>query len=36
MFFTRKSLEMVRPRTPCRGRAEPLPTAENHFLSGIR
>ncbi|MDZ4067505.1 MAG: peptide-methionine (S)-S-oxide reductase, partial [Tabrizicola sp.] len=35
MFFTRKSMEMVTPDKALPGRAEPLPTAEVHFLSGI-
>jgi peptide-methionine (S)-S-oxide reductase len=35
MFFTRKSMEMVSPDKALPGRAEPLPTAEVHFLSGI-
>jgi peptide-methionine (S)-S-oxide reductase len=35
MFFTRKSMEMVTPDMALPGRAEPLPTAEVHFLSGI-
>jgi peptide-methionine (S)-S-oxide reductase len=35
MFFTRKSMEMVTPDMALPGRAEPLPTAETHFLSGI-
>jgi peptide-methionine (S)-S-oxide reductase len=35
MFFTRKSMEMVTPDLALPGRAEPLPTAETHFLSGI-
>jgi peptide-methionine (S)-S-oxide reductase len=35
MFFTRKSMEMVSPDKALPGRAEPLPTAETHFLSGI-
>ena len=35
MFFTRKSMEMVRPEDALPGRSEPLPTAETHFLSGI-
>lgn len=35
MFFTRKSMEMVRPEDALPGRPEPLPTAETHFLSGI-
>jgi peptide-methionine (S)-S-oxide reductase len=35
MFFTRKSMEMVRPEDALPGRAEPLPTAETHFLTGI-
>jgi peptide-methionine (S)-S-oxide reductase len=35
MFFTRKSMEMVTPDMALPGRSEPLPTAEEHFLSGI-
>jgi peptide-methionine (S)-S-oxide reductase len=35
MFFTRKSMEMVTPDKALPGRAEPLPTAEVHFLSGL-
>ena len=35
MFFTRKSMEMVTADKALPGRAEPLPTAELHFLSGI-
>ena len=35
MFFTRKSTEVVTPDKALPGRAEPLPTAELHFLSGI-
>lgn len=35
MFFTRKSIEMVTPDQALPGRAEPLPTAETHFLSGL-
>ena len=35
MFFTRKSMEMVRPEDALPRRAEPLPTAETHFLTGI-
>ena len=35
MFFTRKSMEMVTPDEALPGRAESLPTAETHFLSGI-
>jgi peptide-methionine (S)-S-oxide reductase len=35
MFFTRKSMEMVRPEDALPGRPEPLPTAEVHFLSGL-
>ncbi|HEY6918329.1 MAG TPA: peptide-methionine (S)-S-oxide reductase, partial [Tabrizicola sp.] len=35
MFFTRKSMDMVRPEDALPGRPEPLPTAETHFLSGI-
>jgi peptide-methionine (S)-S-oxide reductase len=35
MFFTRSKTEMVSPDKALPGRAEPLPTAETHFLSGI-
>jgi peptide-methionine (S)-S-oxide reductase len=35
MFFTRKSTELVTADKALPGRAEPLPTAETHFLSGI-
>ena len=36
MFFAMKSkMEMVTPENALPGRAEPLPTAEVHFLSGI-
>lgn len=35
MFFTRKSMEMVSPDRALPGRAEPLPTAETHFVTGI-
>ena len=36
MFFAMKSkMEMVAPENALPGRAEPLPTAEVHFLSGI-
>ena len=36
MFFTdRKKLEMVAPERALPGRAEPLPTAETHFISGL-
>ena len=35
MFFTRKSIDMVTPDQALPGRAEPLPTAEVHFLSGV-
>ena len=36
MFFVdRKKMEMVTPDKALPGRAEPLPTAETHFLSGI-
>ena len=35
MFFTRKSIDMVTPDQALPGRAEPLLTAEVHFLSGI-
>ncbi len=35
MFFTdRRKLEMVRPADALPGRAEALPTAERHFISG--
>ena len=35
MFFTRKPMEMVSPDKARPGRAEPLPTAETHFVTGI-
>jgi peptide-methionine (S)-S-oxide reductase len=35
MFFTRSKTEMVSPDKALPGRAEPLPTAETHFLSGL-
>ncbi|MGB4828445.1 MAG: peptide-methionine (S)-S-oxide reductase MsrA [Paracoccaceae bacterium] len=36
MFFANgRKLEMVRPEAALPGRAEPLPTAEVHFLSGL-
>ena len=36
MFFAMKSkMEMVAPKDALPGRAEPLPTAETHFLSGL-
>jgi peptide-methionine (S)-S-oxide reductase len=35
MFFTRKSMDMVTPDKALPGRAEPLPTAETHFVTGI-
>ena len=35
MFFTRSKTEMVTPDQALPGRAEPWPTAETHFLSGI-
>ena len=36
MFFAMKSkMEMVTPQNALPGRAEPLPTAETHFLSGL-
>jgi peptide-methionine (S)-S-oxide reductase len=36
MFFAMKSkMEMVTPENALPGRAEPLPTAETHFLSGL-
>ena len=35
MFFTRKPMEMVSPDKALPGRAEPLPTAETHFVTGI-
>ena len=35
MFFARKSMEMVTADKALPGRAEALPTAEVHFLSGI-
>ena len=34
-LFDRKKMEMVTPDRALPGRAEPLPTAEVHFLSGI-
>jgi peptide-methionine (S)-S-oxide reductase len=34
MFFTRSKTEMVAPDKALPGRAEPLPTAETHFLTG--
>jgi peptide-methionine (S)-S-oxide reductase len=34
MFFTQKSHEMVSPSEALPGRAQPIPTAETHFLSG--
>ncbi|MCZ8333715.1 MAG: peptide-methionine (S)-S-oxide reductase MsrA [Rhodobacteraceae bacterium] len=34
-LFDRKKTEMVTPDKALPGRAEPLPTAETHFLSGI-
>ena len=35
MFFDQKSMEMVTADKALPGRAEPLPTAEVHFLSGL-
>ena len=36
MFFVdRKKMQMVAPQDALPGRAEPLPTAETHFLSGL-
>jgi peptide-methionine (S)-S-oxide reductase len=35
MFFTRKPAGMVRPEDALPGRAEPLPTAETHFVTGL-
>ncbi len=35
MFFGQKSMEMVTADKALPGRAEPLPTAETHFLSGL-
>lgn len=36
MFFaSRSKMEMVTPENALPGRAEPLPTAETHFLTGI-
>jgi peptide-methionine (S)-S-oxide reductase len=36
MFFTdRRKMQMVDPADALPGRAEPLPTAETHFLSGL-
>ncbi len=34
MFFLRKKAEMPRPQEALPGRAEPLPTAERHFVNG--
>jgi peptide-methionine (S)-S-oxide reductase len=34
MFFTSKSYDMVSPSEALPGRAQPIPTAETHFLSG--
>ena len=34
-LFDRKKLEMVRPENALPGRAQALPTAETHFLSGL-
>ena len=34
-LFDRKKSEMVSPENALPGRAEPLPTAETHFLSGL-
>ncbi len=34
-LFDRKKMEMVSPERALAGRAEPLPTAETHFLSGL-
>lgn len=34
-LFDRKKMEMVTPDKALPGRAEPLPTAETHFISGI-
>jgi peptide-methionine (S)-S-oxide reductase len=36
MFFLRKSAEMVSKSDALPGRADPIPTAETHFLSGLR
>lgn len=35
MLFNRAKMEMVTPGNALPGRAEPLPTAERHFLSGL-
>jgi len=35
MLFNRAKMEMVTPGNALPGRAEPLPTAEVHFLSGL-
>lgn len=35
MFFSARSMEMVTPDKALPGRAEPMPTAEAHFLTGI-
>lgn len=34
-FIDRRKMEMVAPENALPGRAEPLPTAETHFLSGL-
>lgn len=34
MFFSSKTYEMVAPSEALPGRAQPIPTAETHFLSG--
>jgi len=35
-LFDRKKTEMVRPENALPGRPDPLPTADTHFLSGIK
>ncbi|MBC2837215.1 peptide-methionine (S)-S-oxide reductase MsrA [Paragemmobacter straminiformis] len=35
MFLNAKKMEMVSPDRALPGRAEPLPTAETHFISGL-
>jgi peptide-methionine (S)-S-oxide reductase len=34
MFYSRKSLEMPTPETALKGRPDPIPTAETHFVNG--
>ncbi len=34
MFFAKKSLDLPTPDTALPGRAQPLPTAESHFVNG--